>query len=130
MELYHFWHNLANLPSVMPHIKSVTVDGSRSHWKVAGPAGYDVAWDAEFITEKPGEIIAWQSLPGSDVQNAGSIHFEPSQNGFATILKVALEYLPPGGKAGALVARLFGEAPDQQLEADLARFKEQIETTS
>jgi uncharacterized membrane protein len=130
MELYHFWHDLSNLPAIMPHVKSVTVDGSRSHWIVTGPAGHDVEWDAEFITEKPGETIAWQSLPGAEVKNAGSVHFEPSQNGYATVLKVALEYLPPGGKAGALIARLFGEAPDQQLEADLARFKEMIEAVN
>ncbi len=127
MELYHFWHNLSNLPSFMPHVESIAVDGSRSHWVVTGPAGHHVEWDAEFITEKPGEIIAWQSLPGSEVQNAGSVHFEPTHNGFATLVKVAIEYLPPGGKAGAFFARLFGQAPEQQLESDLARFKQKIE---
>jgi uncharacterized membrane protein len=128
MELYHFWHQLANLPDIMPHVKSVVVDGAHSHWVVSGPAGYDVEWDAEFTAEKPGELIAWQSLPGAEVANAGSIHFEPTQNGFATRMKVSIEYLPPGGKAGALVARLLGQAPERQIENDLSRFKEKMET--
>jgi uncharacterized membrane protein len=128
MELYHFWHQLTNLPEVMPHLVSVTVQDSRSHWVVAGPAGTQVAWDAEFINEKPGELIAWQSLPGSAVQSAGSVRFEPIDDGQSTRVRVVLEYLPPAGKAGDFVARLLGSAPDQQLETDLRRFKERMES--
>lgn len=128
MELYYFWHELTNLPLIMPHVRSVTVDGTRSRWIVAGPAGREVAWDAEFINEKPGELIAWQSLPGGDVQTAGSVHFEAIGDGGSTRVKVAMEYQPVGGRAGAWVARLLGAAPEQQLEDDLGRFKERMET--
>ena len=127
MELYHFWHQLTNLPQIMPNVISLTVDGSRSHWVVRGPAGRKVEWDAEFINEKPGELIAWQSLPGADVQSAGSVHFSPIEDGESTRVKVTLQYLPPAGKAGALFAHLLGSAPEQQLESDLARFKERME---
>jgi uncharacterized membrane protein len=130
MELYHFWHQLANLPDVMPHVVSVTLQGSRSHWVVAGPAGTQVQWDAEFINEKSGELISWQSLPGSAVQSAGSVRFEPLDDGQSTRVRVVLEYLPPAGKAGAFVAHLLGSAPDQQLESDLRRFKERMESGS
>ena len=128
MELYHFWHQLTNLPEIMPHVVSVTVEDSRSHWVVAGPFGKQVEWDAEFINEKPGELIAWQSLPGSDVQSAGSVRFEPIGDGQSTRVRVVLEYLPPAGKAGAFLAHLLGSAPDQQLETDLGRFKERMES--
>jgi uncharacterized membrane protein len=128
MELYHFWHQLTNLPEIMPHVISVTVEDTRSHWVVAGPAGKQVEWDAEFINERPGELIAWQSLPGSDVQSAGSVRFEPIGDGQSTRVRVVLEYLPPAGRAGAFVARLLGSAPEQQLETDLQRFKERMES--
>jgi len=128
MELYHFWRQLENLPAIMPHLESVTVDGERSHWIVKGPAGHRVEWDAEVINDNPGELIAWQSLPGGEVHSAGSVHFDPVGEG-ATRVSVKLAYLPPAGKAGALVARLFDAAPDQQLETDLARFKEKLEAT-
>ena len=113
----------------MPHVVSVTLQDSRSHWVVAGPAGKQVEWDAEFINEKPGELIAWQSLPGSAVQSAGSVRFEPIDDGQSTRVRVVLEYLPPAGKAGDFVARLLGSAPDQQLETDLRRFKERMESS-
>jgi uncharacterized membrane protein len=128
MELYHFWHQLTNLPEVMPHVVSVTLQDSRSHWVIAGPAGRQVEWDAEFINEKPGELISWQSLPGSEVQSAGSVRFDPIGDGQSTRVRVVLEYLPPAGKAGAFLAHLLGSAPDQQLETDLRRFKERMES--
>lgn len=128
MELYYFWHQLSNLPAIMPQVKSVAMSGARSHWIVAGPAGHDVSWEAEFITEKPGELIAWQSLPNAEVRNAGSVHFQPIGDGLTTQVKVALEYLPPAGYAGGLVAKIFGAAPEQQLEDALLRFKEYMET--
>ena len=130
MELYHSWHQLTNLPEIMPHVISVTLQDSRSHWVVAGPAGKRVEWDAEFINETPGELISWQSLPGSQVQSAGSVRFDPIGDGQSTRVRVVLEYLPPAGKAGAFVARLLGSSPEQQLETDLQRFKERMESGS
>jgi uncharacterized membrane protein len=39
-----------------------------------------------------------------------------------------LEYQPPGGAVGRLVAKLFGEEPDVQVREDLRRFKSMMET--
>ncbi len=69
-------------------------------------------------------------FPSSTVQNAGSVHFEAAQDRSSTTVKVALQYLPPAGHAGALVAHLFGAAPEKMLESALARFKETMETQS
>jgi len=41
---------------------------------------------------------------------------------------VDLSYFPPAGSAGRVIARLFGEAPEQQIEADLRAFKQVLET--
>ena len=38
-----------------------------------------------------------------------------------------LQYNPPGGKAGAAVARIFGEEPSQTIREDLGRFKQLME---
>ena len=130
MELYYYWHQLTNLPEIMRHVKSVTVEGSRSHWVVAGPAGYEVAWDAEFINEKPGELIAWQSLPDSVVHNAGSVRFRSLNEGRSTRITVALEYLPPAGKAGAVIAGLLGVSPLRQLREDLELFRTRMDSSA
>lgn len=126
--VFSYWRNLENLPLFMPHIKSVrrTEDGI-SHWRVEGPAGIPLEWDAEIINERPGELLAWQSLPGAQVQNAGSVRFDPVKKGGGTLVTVVLQYQPPGGRFGATVASIFGESPAKQLEGDLARFRDWVE---
>ncbi len=126
--VFSYWRNLENLPLFMPHILSVerTEDGI-SHWKVEGPAGIPLQWDAEIINEQPGKLLAWQSLPGSLVQNAGTVRFIPDSSGDGTVVTVVLQYHPPGGRLGAAVAAIFGELPEEQLEADLERFRDWIE---
>ncbi|MBA2431658.1 MAG: DUF2892 domain-containing protein [Chthoniobacterales bacterium] len=124
-DVYRFWRNLENLPKFMEHVQAVReIDDRRSHWIVKGPAGTEVEWTAQIITDRENSLIAWESLPGAEVQNAGSVRFEPVNNGQSTEVKVSLQYLPPAGVIGATVAKFFGEAPEQQLEADLTRFKE------
>jgi uncharacterized membrane protein len=85
--------------------------------------GQTLEWDAEIINDEEGRMIAWQSLPGATVRHAGSVWFEPDGSG-ATRVKVAMEFIPPAGPVGAAVAGMLGNSPQQQLEQDLAKFKE------
>ena len=126
-EVYRFWRRLENLPRFMDHLEAVAVlDERRSHWTAKGPAGRRVEWDAEIHNEVPNQLIAWRSLPGSEVDNAGSVHFMPTENG-DTEVRVLLRYDPPAGKLGAAVARLFGEDPSRQVAEDLRRLKQVVE---
>jgi uncharacterized membrane protein len=128
-ECYRFWRNLAAFPTFMRHLQSVVVlDERRSHWCARGPAGTGFEWDAEITEDIPGEVLGWRSLPGGDIDNSGTVRFATAPGGLGTIVQVTMEYTPPAGKAGALVAKLFGEEPSQQVEADLRRFKQLIET--
>jgi uncharacterized membrane protein len=125
VEVYRFWRNFENLPRFMDHLESVAVlDETHSHWVAKGPAGTRVEWDAVIHNEVDDELIAWRSLPGSEVNNAGSVHFTPTANGSGTEVRVVLSYEPPAGKVGAAVARLLGEEPSKQVEDDLRRFKQ------
>jgi uncharacterized membrane protein len=127
-DVYRFWRTLSQLPRFMDHLKDVReLTGNRSHWVARGPLGMSVEWDAEIITDTPNDVISWRSLPGSDVDTAGSVHFS-SVPGGGTEVRVSLKYDPPAGKVGAAVARLFGESPEHQIRNDLARFKELIES--
>jgi len=112
----------------MRHLQEVKVEGDKSHWVARGPLGIVAEWDAEIINDKPGEMIAWRSLPDSDVDTAGSVRFRPLANGRETVVTVELKYDPPAGRVGDWVARLFGESPEQQIREDLRRFKQLMET--
>jgi uncharacterized membrane protein len=127
-DLYQFWRNFENLPRFMRHLESVQVlDQGRSHWVAKAPAGQSVEWDAEITEDHPGTGIAWRALPESQVVNAGAVLFTPGPRGRGTEVRVTLDYQPPGGGVGALVARLFGEEPSQQVMDDLRHFKQIME---
>jgi uncharacterized membrane protein len=128
-ELFHFWRNLENLPLVMKHLESVTVlDDNHSHWVAKAPAGQVVEWDAVIHNEIENELIAWRSIDGSEVDHAGSVEFTENGTG-GTDLKIVLNYRPPAGKVGAMIAKVLGEEPARQIEQDLAQFKSMIEAT-
>ena len=128
-ELYAFWRDFSNLPKFMRHLQSVTVqDGTRSHWVTAAPGGGTVSWDADVINDVPDELIAWHSLAGGDVDNAGSIRFVDGPAGRGTEVKVSMNYVPPGGKVGAAIAKLFGRSGEDEVREDLRRFKQLMET--
>lgn len=128
-EVYGFWRDFQNLPQFMRHLESVTVQGpSRSHWRATAPGGGSVEWDAEITEEIPNELIAWRSLPGSDVANSGHVRFMEAPGGRGTEVRLALEYDPPLGKLGSKVALLFREEPTQQAKDDLRHFKQVLET--
>lgn len=128
-ELYQFWRNFENLPRIMPQLESVRETGEgRSHWVARAPAGTTVEWDAEITEDQPNSVIAWRSLAGADVENSGVVIFERATGNRGTIVRVEMEYNPPGGALGALVAKLFGEEPGQQAQEALRCFKQLMET--
>lgn len=122
-ELFRIWRNLENLPVFMNHLVSVhEVDEKRSLWVAKAPVGTVIKWDAEVVNEVANELIAWQSLEGSGVDNAGSVTFSDDLDG-GTRIKVVLRYDPPAEQLGALVAKAFGADPQREIDEDLKRFK-------
>ena len=94
----------------------------------AARAGYRVEWQAESSTRCRTEIIAWRSLGKSALVTAGSVHFDDAGPGRGTRVRVKLQYSPPGGRAGAAVARLFGRGAGAEIREDLRKFKQLLET--
>jgi len=128
-EAYAYWRQLENLPLFMNHLEFVQEkDRTRSHCIAKGPAGTHVEWDAEITDEVPNERISWRSLEQADVENSGTVRFIRQPGDRGTMIEVEMRYKPPLGGAGAVVAKLFGEEPSQQLADDLRRQKQLIET--
>ncbi|MBX3441563.1 MAG: SRPBCC family protein [Planctomyces sp.] len=127
-DLFQFWKNLEGLPAAMRHLESVTESGAgKSHWVARGPMGIKLEWDAEIFTEGDHEFIAWRSLPGGDVDTAGSVHFRPLPENRGTLVEVVLKYDPPGGKWAARLASLLGVGAEREIREDLRRVKALLE---
>lgn len=128
-KLYNYWRNFENLTNLMPYLESVRViNDKRSHWVANVPINQRIEWDSEVTDDIPGQLIAWRSLRGSDVDNAGSIRFLAAPAGRGCEVHIKLEYSPPAGQIGVALAKLFGKEPGQQIEATLRHFKQVMET--
>ena len=127
-EIYRFWSKLENLPLFMANLERVTeLGGDRSRWVARGPARVAVEWDAEITERRENRLIRWQSLPGADVAVKGTVTFDPVRAGRSTQVTVTLQFAPPGGRAGALLATVTGSNPSQTIREDLRRLKQVLE---
>ncbi|MEV7099095.1 SRPBCC family protein [Amycolatopsis sp. NPDC051045] len=128
---YDWWRPLTRLPEIFSDVESVeavTGDGTRTRWKVAGPAGSTVEWEARITEDSPPHRLAWTTVAQSDpdVTNSGVVRFEDKGDG-RTELEVSLEYSLPGGKLGEAVAALLAN-PQRKVERACTEFKRIIET--
>jgi uncharacterized membrane protein len=127
-QVYEFWSNFQNFPRFMEHVKEVRdLGNNRSHWKVAGPAGTEVEWDAIVTKREENRLLAWKSQEGQSVESAGTVRFMPNPQG-GTRVTVRMSYNPPAGVIGHAVASLFGTDPKKAMDDDLLRFKSLLET--
>jgi len=125
--LYRFWRNVENLPRIMSHLERVEILGdTRSRWRVNGPAGVPLEWEAEIINDQPPHLIAWRTLPGAPVSHAGSVRFTPV--GAATRIDVSLQYDAPGGTLAHAAAALMDADAGARIERDLREFKRALES--
>jgi uncharacterized membrane protein len=127
-QVYAYWRDFSHFPSFMPDVKEVHVTGpTTSHWVVSGPLGKTVEWDAEITEDIPNQRIAWTSVGDAEVANAGAVRFD--DRGETTDIEVSLEYSPPAGKAGELIAELFKD-PDKQVERAVENFRKVVQDGS
>lgn len=125
-EVFAFWSMMENFPRFMSHVAQVRKRAPDVwHWKVRGPAGTTFQWEAVVTRFAPNELLAWKSVEGSTIENAGTIRFQPEGQG--TRIDIQMAYNPPVGAIGHAFARLLGADPLKQMDDDLLRFKSLME---
>lgn len=128
-EVFEFWTNYEQFPQFMSRVLEVrpTARARQSHWRVAGPAGIPVEFDAEVSALVPNEAFGWRTVEGSPVAHAGLVQFEPVGTG-RTRLHLRMSYNPPGGWFGHGLAKAFGVDPQTSFDDDLVRMQTLLET--
>jgi len=128
-EAYQFWSKFENLPLFMRHLESVNLlSETRSRWIAIGPLGRRVIWDAEIAFDRKDDVIAWRSLPDSEIYVDGIVKFRTAPANRGTIISAVVVYQPPAGAIGAALARILGKDPSFMMRQDLRRLKALIET--
>jgi uncharacterized membrane protein len=127
-EVFTYWSHPENFPEFMSHVREVSRIGDGLYrWKVGGPAGLLVEWDAAITDLDFNKLLAWKSLPGAIVEQCGLTRFISNPDG-STRIDVKMSYKPPAGILGHAIAELFGVDPKQEMDDDLMRMKSFIET--
>ena len=122
--VYNQWTQFEEFPRFMEGVEAVRrIHAKRLPW-VANIGGTRKEWEAVITEERPNERIAWRSVGDSQVDNAGAVRFD--DRGGRTNIEVSLEYNPPGGKAGELVAELFKD-PEKQVQRAVESFRMVVE---
>ena len=124
--VYDYWRNLENLSNFMTNIEEVRAIGpDRTHWRVKGPLGAKVEYDAQITQDEENRAIGWNTVEG-DVQTTGQVFFQ-ELGPETTRVDVTMNYSdPPGGKLGEVGSR-FVANPQAMMDQDLQYFKEIIE---
>lgn len=126
-EVFESMTRIENFPRIMQHVEEVRRIGDKiSHWKVRGPAGKLIEWDAQVTQLVPNELFAWRTLPGSMVEHEGRIRFLPQDTG-RTRLDIHMSYNPPAGALGHALASLMRVDAKTALDEDLVRLKSLLE---
>ncbi len=125
-DVFTYWSNLENFPEILRNVEEVQVkDQDMSHWKVKGPLGRSVEFDARTTEMSPERGIGWNSVEG-EVDTSGQVRFEEIATG-RTRIDVTMNYAdPPGGRIGEVVAETVSN-PERDLREDLENFARRVE---
>ena len=124
--VYGYWETLENLPNFMANVEEVRPTGpDTTHWRVKGPFGRTLEWDAQTTQREENSAIGWNTSEG-EVGTSGQVRFrEVGQD--RTRVEVQMNYTdPPGGTVGEVASRAVAN-PKLQLEQDLRNLKEILE---
>ncbi|HSL77247.1 MAG TPA: SRPBCC family protein [Candidatus Limnocylindrales bacterium] len=119
---YDQWTQFEEFPRFMDGVKRVQqLNDTTLEW-TAEINGVERSWQAEITEQEPDQAIAWRSTSGA--KNDGRVSFE-SLGGNRTRTTLELEVEPEGviEKAGDALGFV-----ERQVEGDLGRFKEFIES--
>ena len=124
-KVYEFWRNFENFPQFMENVEEVRLlagDGTMSHWKIKGPLGASVEYDAKLTKDEPNKQIGWNTTGGS-FETTGAVTFADTGDGNTEVHVVMQWADPPGGAVGEAASRALQD-PGKMLDEDLQRFKD------
>lgn len=125
--VFAYFRHPEYFPRFMSRVREVRDLGDgRYHWTVLGPAGALFEFDAEITRLEENRLLAWRSVPGSVIGNAGVVHFQTNPDG-STRVDVQMSYNPPLGALGHAVASLLGFDPKHAMDEDFVRLKSLLE---
>lgn len=125
-ELYEFWRDFNNLPTIMSDVVSIDpIDERRARWHI-GSDDNAVAWESVITEDMPGELIAWTAAEPGEKPFAGRVEFAVAPAGRGTEVRVTMSY-PSPGLITKVISKVTQRDPNLQTRRTLRRFKQLME---
>ena len=130
-ELLHVWMRDDVLPRIMAHLAEVRQLGdNRAEWTVRIPGGAALRWRMHIAEADPERGLRFEAEPGGmPLITGGRVSFEKAPAGRGTVMRLHVDFAPPGGAAGRRLAALMGDMlPGALIDKSLHFFKAIAET--
>ena len=129
-DVFRFCSDFENFPKFIRALREVHDFGDgRSHWVSATPNGRLAEWDAVTTKFVPGRVVAWQSTSSSVARVSCTIRLSP-ERGDGTCVRVAIDYSLPTERIKDAVAALARRTRTRELEGDIRRLGEHMDTVA
>lgn len=125
-DVFEFCRDFENFPKIVDVLLSVedSQDG-RSHWAVRSPSGHSVEWDATVTKYVPNSVIAWESVPASQVYATGLMRFSPLSP-TETRVDLSLTYRPLHTALSEALRALMAPTNTQRLRTELVHASQEL----
>jgi len=123
-EVFAAWSRFEELPKRISALRRVDIFGDRSTW-IVEIDGRPFEFEAVISQLVPNQAIGWKSVSGP--KHSGRINF--ARLGNDTLVHVTMNYAPPLGRFGRLLAPLTDHL-ESQIEEALRDFKRSVEGTA
>lgn len=119
-EVFGFFSNLERLLPLLPQVESIAdhQDG-RTDWRLRSPGGHGVEWRALVSKYVPGQVIAWESVPGEPMLSSGLVRFSAPTDG-TTLVSLRITFEPRELAPEEAFRSLFSRTMEHRLREALA----------
>lgn len=125
--VWEVWSDLEAMPKWMRWIESVVTEPGNpdlTDWTLAAQ-GFRFHWKARITQRVEAQQLHWESVGG--LPTKGAVRFYP-QDGALTAVKLSVSYELPGVLAPLMEPSILGGIVTKELQANLDRFKQLVES--
>jgi uncharacterized membrane protein len=125
--VWEVWSDLEAMPKWMRWIESVVTepnDPDLTDWTLAAQ-GFRFHWKARITQRVEAQQLHWESVGG--LPTKGAVRFYP-QGDAVTAVKLSVSYELPGVLAPLMEPTILGGIVTKELQANLDRFKQLVES--
>jgi len=126
-EVYAFYRDMTHFPLFLGDVMAVeAVDPDRYRWTIQGPLGSEIHWIIDILEARPDTLLRYGTETTEGLRAIWTTNFEPVDRGTGVRVTQSL-HMPFEPLSGVLLT-LIGKSPQGEVEANLRRLKELLET--